>query len=286
MRVTRQTGHRHLNAGGTLPLTDEQLHAYAPSIFARRPWQEMSAKYAFIPTIDVVTKLRSEGFQPFAAMQSKSRIEGKGEFTKHMIRFRDTRSGVPSMRTESGDLVVPEVLIINGHDGSSAYHCLSGLFRFICENGLIVCDGESSLTSIRHSGNVDGVIDATYELVDEFPRIMGSIENFSRVQLEAPQQLAFGRAALELKYDEAAPITAEQVITPARREDAAPTLWNTFNTVQENLLAGGQRYLRATGEPGKRSRRMTTRGVNSVSENTRLNKALWTLAEEMRKLAA
>jgi hypothetical protein len=34
----------------------------------------MSARYAFIPTIQVVEKMRSEGFLPVAASQSRTRI--------------------------------------------------------------------------------------------------------------------------------------------------------------------------------------------------------------------
>lgn len=281
----RNTGPRSLNNGGTMPLTNDQLRAIAPSIFAERPWHAMSSKYAFIPTIQVIDRLRLEGFLPFSAMQSKSRIAGKGDFTKHMIRLRDMRSGdVPAVRGAGGDLMVPEVLIINAHDGMSAYHCMNGVFRFICENGLIVCEGESSQMSVRHSGRPDGVVEATYELVEQFPVLMGAIERFSATKLLPEQQLAFGKAALELKYDDAAPITPAEVIAPRRAEDAEPTLWNTFNAVQENLVDGGVKYVR-TGENNK-TRKMKTRPVTGISENTKLNKALWTLAEEMRKLAA
>lgn len=268
-----------------MPLTNDELRAIAPSIFAEKPWHAMSAKYAFIPTIQVVERLRGEGFLPFQAMQSRSRIEGKGDFTKHMIRFRDMRQGVARVNV-GGDLVVPEVLVINAHDGMSAYHVMSGIFRFICENGLVLCDGESSHASVRHSGNTDGVIDVTYELVEQFPKVLESIERFSALRLEAPQQVAFATAALALKYDEgAAPITPQELVAPSRTEDAAPTLWNTLNVVQEHLIDGGLKYRKQDPTTGKR-RRGTTRAVSGISENTRLNKALWTLANEMHKLAA
>lgn len=284
-RFGRTTGHSHLNAGGTQPLTNDQLRSMAPSIFAEKPWHAMSSKYQFIPTIAVVDRLRSEGFQPFAALQSKSRIPGKGEFTKHLVRFRDMRQGDLAIRTAGSDLVVPEVLIINAHDGMSAYHCISGIFRFICENGLVVCEGENSQMSVRHSGNTDGVIDVTYELVDQFPKVLESVNRFSQLQLTAPQQNAFAEAALVLKYDENPPIQPAELLRPRRAEDSAPTLWNTLNTVQEKLIDGGDKY-RKLGSNG-RMRRGKTRPVSGISENTRLNKALWTLAERMRtELAA
>ncbi|MHB8125993.1 MAG: DUF932 domain-containing protein [Desulfitobacteriaceae bacterium] len=71
-----------------IPLTNEQLFRVAPSIFAGEKHESRSEKYTYIPTIQVVDGLRSEGFLPFSVCQSKSRIEGKAEFTKHMIRLR------------------------------------------------------------------------------------------------------------------------------------------------------------------------------------------------------
>lgn len=264
------------------PLTDGELRQYAPSIFATEPWHKMSAKYAFIPTIQVVTKMRAEGFEPVQAMQSRTRIEGKGDFTKHLIRFRDVRQGDKPLDMDLVKVgaVFPELVLTNAHDGASAYKLDSGLFRLVCTNGLMVGDGIVNHVSVRHTGDPGAVIDATYEVIEEFPKVQASIESFSRLRLEAPEQRAFGAAALALKYDEdAAPITAEQVTRPVRGEDAEPTLWNTFNVAQEHLVNGGDRYRAA-----RTMRRQRTRPVEGISENTRLNKALWTLAEEMRKL--
>ncbi|EBA7968526.1 DUF945 domain-containing protein, partial [Salmonella enterica] len=32
---------------------------------------------------------------------------------------------------------VPEIILLNSHDGSSSYQMVPGLFRFICTNGLV-----------------------------------------------------------------------------------------------------------------------------------------------------
>src|SRR3954471_4469210 len=69
-------------------LSNDQLHRSAPSIFAPTPWHRMSDRYRFVPTIEVVDMLRDRGFMPVRAQQSRSRIEGKGAFTKHLLRFR------------------------------------------------------------------------------------------------------------------------------------------------------------------------------------------------------
>ena len=50
--------------------------------------------------------------------------------------------------------------------------------------------------------------------------------------------------------------------------------------VQENALRGGQRGRSVQG------RRMQTRSVGSIDRSVSLNRALWMLAEEMRRLKA
>ena len=70
------------------PLGEEQMRYVAPSIFATGKHESRSERYAYIPTIDVLRGLSTEGFEPFMVAQSKSRIEGKTEYTKHMIRMR------------------------------------------------------------------------------------------------------------------------------------------------------------------------------------------------------
>lgn len=66
------------------PLSDDQIHRVAPSIFADAPHESRSQRYAYIPTAAVLTELRKEGFQPFMATQTRVRDEGKREHTKHM----------------------------------------------------------------------------------------------------------------------------------------------------------------------------------------------------------
>src|SRR4051812_9234865 len=67
---------------------DDALRRAAPSVFAATPWGGMSGRYRMVPTIDVVGMLRDKGFLPVRAQQSRSRVPGKGDFTRHMIRFR------------------------------------------------------------------------------------------------------------------------------------------------------------------------------------------------------
>ena len=155
------------------PMTNDQLRAAAPSIFAMQPWHAMSDRYTFIPTSAVVDRMREEGFQPVAAMQSRTRIAGKGEFTKHVVRFRDMRAG-SAPATRALGVVYPELVLTNSHDGASAYKLDAGLFRLVCTNGMVVSDGEFAQINVRHSGSADGIIEASYQVVEQFPKVIDS----------------------------------------------------------------------------------------------------------------
>lgn len=262
-------------------LTNEAIRAMAPSVFAERPWHGMSERYAFIPTIAVVDSMRDNGFQPVKVSQARTRIEGKGEFTKHLIRFRDMRNGEDPLALHRGGLY-PEVVLTNSHDGLSAYKLNAGVFRCVCINGLMAGDSYSQL-SVRHSGNVDGVMNATFELVNEFPKLMGQVEEFGQLQLSAPAASAFAEAALSLRYDDdsPSPVQPAQILRPKRSADTSRDLFTTFNVVQEHLTQGGAR-----GRNPVTRNRASVRAVTGISENSRLNKALWTLTEAMAKLVA
>ena len=103
------------------------------------------------------------------------------------------------------------------------------------------------------------------------------------ITLDAGESEVFARAALTLKYDDPAkpaPITETQILMPRRTDDDRRDLWSVFNRTQENLIKGGLRARAANG------RRHSTRPVQGIDQNLRLNRALWLLADGMRQLKA
>lgn len=159
---------------------------------------------------------------------------------------------------------------------------MAGCFRFVCHNGLI-CGETLEDFRVRHSGDVlSNVIEGAYRIVSEFEQVDAVKQLMQSVQLTPKQQNAFVNSSLTLRYDpeDNIPIVAQQLNQPRRFDDRGNDLWRTFNRVQENLLQGGLQGVNSNG--GK----MTTRKITGVSENIRLNRALWTLAEEMARLAA
>lgn len=259
-------------------LDNSALMKVAPSIFAPEPYQGMSDKYSFIPTIAVLDELRGKGWLPVKAREQKTRNEEKVGFTKHMIRLR--KSGAPVM---VGDTLA-EIILINAHDGGTAFQLYAGLFRLVCSNGLTVDEGSFQRITIRHSGDVVGeVAYAGKHIAKDAPKLASEVKRMQAVELLPSHQHAFAADALDLKYERdergssLAPIMPDQVLLPRRLADKGSDLWTTFNVIQENLIKGGIRG-RSRAET---NRRVRTREVQSVSGDIRLNRALWTLAREL-----
>lgn len=278
-----KNGGSSVFARGDQPLEMEQLRSVTPSIFAEQKHESRSERYTYIPTSEILTKLQGEGFQPFAAFQGGSKIEEKKGFTKHMIRLRYMGE---QLDLSPGEKTVSEIILMNSHDGTSSYKMLGGQFVMVCSNGLITSNDLIQEVRVTHSGDVAGkVIDGCIQILEAAPLIAQSVEEMRSLELTAGQQAAFARAALVARYDELAlaPVSAQQVLEPNRREDVGGSLWKTFNRIQENITQGGLRYNQRDGE-GRLVARRSTRPIRGIDGNTSINRALWQLAEEMKAL--
>lgn len=148
-------------------LSLDDIRKVAPSVFAEQPYGKMSDAYRFIPTVEVVNGLIANGFQPVSASQSRTRIEGKEDFTRHVLRFRhqDLVSkldsylvpGTHDAITAQNVPEVPEIVLLNSHDGSSSYQISLGFFRLVCSNGLMVCSSELDTVRGRLMANFNEV---------------------------------------------------------------------------------------------------------------------------------
>lgn len=251
-------------------MNTELLRRNVPSIFATQPYNKMSDKYRFIPTIDILNALEEEGFTPFSARENRVRIEDKKGFARHAIRLRNATT----MKEVGG--LVPEVVLINSHDGSSSFQLSAGIYRLVCANGMVV--GNDAISArIRHSGEVGDVIEGVFDIVREMPHILEQVNTWQEIDLNVGQRTALARAAIPLRWKDENAVHAHDLLFTHRAADAKTDLWTTFNVIQENMMKGG---VRSTGSTGARSR---SRAVASVAEDQRLNKSLWILADQMAK---
>jgi hypothetical protein len=266
-------------------LSNDQIARLAPSAFATRAHESRSARYTYIPTSEVIDGLRAQGFQPVFAKQGRSRIAGKADFTKHLVRFRFQEQG-PALR-RIGE-TFPEVVLVNSHDGTSAYQIMAGMLRLVCLNGMIVEDRELATVKVPHKGDVvSEVIEGSYTVLEESKRALAAADEWAGVTLKSDERMAMAEAAHILRFAEAdgsveTPFWPDQMLTVRRAVDRSDDLWTTTNVIQENVIRGG---LSAWGrDANNRPRRVTTREVRGIDQDVKLNRALWVLGERMAQL--
>lgn len=183
-----------------VPLTPQQLQHAAPAVFATEPDYDVSDRYQFVPTIEVVESMGRFGWYPVEARQKKVRLAGNIETTKHMVLFRNP--DLPLIRITDRDPVALQIALTNSHDRTSRFKILAALLRFICENGLVVSDATFGSISVMHSNKaIDEIIANAFNMIGELPRIGQNIESFAHKELTPQQQYAYARSALHYKYE-------------------------------------------------------------------------------------
>lgn len=255
------------------------LKIMTPSVFATKPWHNVSENYRFVPTIEVVEALFSRGFVATSARQGRSRMIDKANYTKHVIRFRHK-----DQIYADDYLGVPEIMLLNSHDRSSAYKIFMGWYRKVCSNGMVAFDPSLGFT-VRHSGQkglVQQVIDASFKIIEAAPVVAQQTKGWSNIVLPMKKQIAYASAAREL-YDSPLKVPPEQLLMARRgvdgqNEDGSRDLWTTFNVVQENMIKGG-----VVGQSERTQSFRRTRAIKNINDDLKLNRALWRLTEELAK---
>ena len=267
------------------PLTINDLSTLAPSALASQAHESRSERYGFQSTTEIISMMESEGFRIFSASQSRTRRGDRVSYLKHMLRFRHESSMDISM---VGDLV-PELVLINSMDGSSAYKLMAGIFRMVCSNGMVVADSMIQSIRVRHTATtIQDVLQASRTITKQTHVAIEAIDTWRALQLSDGEQNALATAAHHMRFADTeghvnTPITPLQLLHIRREEDRGNDLWSVHNRIQENVIKGGL-TARTIDSEGNRGRRIATREVKEISADVKLNQALWTLSEEMAKL--
>ena len=252
------------------PISDKQLKEFAPTIFAKGGIPGVSEKYGFVNTKTIIDAMRDTNFDIVEVRQSQRRDVDRMPFTKHMIKYRP--AGVIG-KVKRGD-VVPQIVMVNSHDRSSGFHLYGGLYRLICDNGMMVSDGAEVMPiKVHHTARmVENIVDRSLELIkcaDGIYRLRGDM---LKTILNPKSAAAFARNAVTFRPPRAAVLAPETLLIPRRKEDESMDLWHVFNRVQENMLRGGNETVTEDG------RVVMTRGIGRIERDVEINTKLWSLA--------
>lgn len=208
------------------------------------------------------------------AEEKRVRSEARRGFQSHVIRFRRIHDTRP---IQVGDSLY-EIVLKTAHDGSSAFDFSAGLFRLVCQNGLVTPNASFGGFAVKHVGYAArDVVSGIEAMLDSIPSLTAAVEGMQNVILTPAELRLLAERAAALRWGEQVPVSTERLVTPKRREDVGMDLWKTFNVLQENLVKGGIRGVAQTG------RRLRTRAITGVDMSIKLNRELWALADGMAK---
>jgi hypothetical protein len=262
-----------INLENTTALTNAQIKSIAPSVFTDVSAPTVSKHYTHIPTSTVIEDMRLLGWDVVDAKEVRAR-KGVG-FQKHLVIFRNPEVVIDGA---DGDTVFPQILLTNSHDGKNAFTFTAGLFRMVCENGLVISTEQFEDVKMRHMGYTFEDLQVNIkDMVERLPLTVESMNAMKQTQLGEEQALEFAKKALETRFDkqqmEKIQVDLNDLLTPTRKEDQGSDLWSVFNVIQEKLIDGGFDY-----RSNSKSRK--ARKIKNFSQDKKVNEKLFSLALE------
>jgi len=263
-----------LNTQNSEFMTLEQIRSIAPSVFTQHGSDNTSEKYSHIPTDRVIKDMELLGWRVIDVKEVKAR-KNVG-FQKHLVVFRNNDIVING---ENNDVVYPQVLLTNSHDGKNAFTFTAGLFRMICENGLVICSEQFGDMKIRHMGyNFEELQNVVKKMVESLPLTVDAMNKMVNVELEQEQIVALAKDLLAIRAkDSDMEINSDSlkaVLTPQRTADSGLSLWKVFNRVQENILEGNFTYSTLKGKV------RNARKIKNFQQDLNLNKEMFSKALE------
>lgn len=253
------------------PLKNHELQELAPTLFTQKPHFEVSDKYHFIPTIDVIEEIKSHHWYPVDVSQADVRDEQKEGYQQHCVRFRHFEDLL-----NPGENAV-ELLLFNSHDRSKSFSISAGIFRFVCANGLVVSDSVFETYKIKHLGDRENdVANAVAKITAVKEKLLKKINTLSSIQLSQLEKESFAKLTIPLRFEEHLEVNPSDLLQPHREEDYRDDLYTTLNIIQENLIRGN-----VSGVNKDTGRRFTSKQISSIGKDTQVNKGVWEMAEKI-----
>lgn len=254
-------------------LTKDQIREKANSVFAEKGGTGTSSKYSHIPTHQIIDDMSKLGWGVVDAKQVRAR-KNSG-FQKHLIVFRNNDIVING---NDGDTVFPQILLTNSSDGKNAFTFRAGLFRLVCENGLVISTQDFADLKIRHFGyDFEELKKTITTMVEKLPLTVESMNKFKQTQMSEAKIKKFAEDALKIRFNEdeikRIKIDLNDFTKAVRKEDEGSDLWSVFNRVQEKLINGDFSY-------GYSTKTRKARKIKNFNQDIELNSKLFSLASE------
>lgn len=247
-------------------LNESVIEKICPAAFGLQKHDRLKNSYEIVPTIDVARALKSEGWEVTQAVQVRGKNDMRNLTNRHLLRFRHVDSKPILNGTH------PEILIMNSNNGATSFFMNAGLYRMVCSNGMVVDEATFETRKYSHKqGSIGEIIEGTYEVLSSVEEIADQSKRYNGMLINQAKREEFALRCLSVVRpgDDLNEVDINSFVKPRRSDDSRPSLWNTFNIIQENVIAGNAQLVRNNGKNTK------FRGITAPRKNVSVNQGLW-----------
>lgn len=264
------------------PMTMAEVREKCPYAFATTPTNPgVSGKYIHANTETVINDMAKLGWYPVEAKQCRKKKNSKGIRSFHIIALESDDPRTRIIDQYGNQEAKVRIIIQNSHDGFNSFRFMVGVYRFVCENGMVVADAQFADFSIRHINySFEELRGIVAKVMNQVPATIDKMNAMNTTILTDGQKRELAVETYKIRKGFTAEDkvnvddqTVDDLLTPMRTEDEGNTLWNVFNVLQEKMIKGG---FSATGKNGKVRKQ---RPISSIKKDVEYNQRLWAIAE-------
>lgn len=264
------------------PMTMEEVRTKCPYAFADTPTNPgVSEKYTYVNTQTVIEDMSKLGWYPVEAKQCRQKKGSSGIRSFHIVALESNDCRTNIINSDGTSEAKVRIILQNSHDGFNSFRFMMGVYRFICENGVIVADAQFADFSIRHINySFEELRSIVARVMDEVPATIDKMNVMNTTILTDSQkrEMAVETYKIRKGYTNEDKVnvddqTIEDLLAPVRKEDEGNSLWNVFNVLQEKMIRGS--FL----APGKNGKVRKQRPITSIKKDLDYNQRLWFVAQ-------
>lgn len=250
----------------------ERVRAYAPSLFATHAHPNRSTKYAFTNTYEIVQQLHVRGFRVVSVQG------GSSNYNKVLVRMRSPDYG-------EVDGVIPELAILDSHDGTSLLKMLLGALSVACLNGMLAGNAIFMRKYVHYRRDLMAqVLLDVHEIEEAIHKLRAAISAMRKFQTTFGERIIIADKAIRLRWGESMDGSfvadlRQKMLAIRRIDDNSEDLYTVLNVVQENIMRGGASY-------NVNDRIQSVRPITAVNRNVMINQNIWNIGTEIMQQRA
>lgn len=203
---------------------------------ATSPSPEVSPRYNFFSTAEILESLFQKGFEYVGGSQKRAASQELAQYAGHTVRLRP-----PKQEPYTLGQLIPEITLSNAHK-SGALTGHAGAFQCFCLNQCLrPVPYMSNACYFRHTKthSLDDVIEGVFTVVDRSNEWVKQLTEWNKIPITQDDAIHMAEQALLLRWPAGnAPATPDKVLVPRYHEEAANTLGAVYNRLH-NLAQHG-----------------------------------------------